>query len=112
MNLTSTRSRRNLTAIVACLATAFVASCGSSAASGDEVASLGSTDATTATHDTTPTSVDPEDAFVEYSQCMRDHGIDLPDPQVISADDAQASGGGQVIRIDGTLPEGKEGPAI
>ena len=40
---------------------------------------------------TTPTAVDPEEAFQEYAACMREHGIEVPDPD---------SGGG-VIEIGG-----------
>lgn len=30
---------------------------------------------------TDPPSLDPEDAMLKYAQCMRDHGVDMPDPQ-------------------------------
>jgi hypothetical protein len=39
--------------------------------------------------------LDPEDALLKYAQCMRDHGVDMPDPE---------PGGG--IQIDGRgIPE-------
>lgn len=39
--------------------------------------------------------VDPEDAMLEYAQCMREHGVDVPDPE---------PGGG--IRVNGEgIPE-------
>jgi hypothetical protein len=34
-----------------------------------------------------------EDAFLEYAQCMRDHGIDFPDPE-FNGDGAVAIRGG------------------
>ena len=37
---------------------------------------------------TTTTTVDPDQAVLDFAQCMRDHGIDMPDP------DINASGGG------------------
>ncbi len=42
----------------------------------------------------TPTTeaVDPEEALQEFTQCMREHGIDMPDP---------SSGSGGVIEIEG-----------
>ena len=46
-------------------------------------------DATT----TTTVAVDPEEAFQEYAACMREHGIDIPDPDT--------SGGGGVFTIGG-----------
>src|SRR5690348_3529272 len=63
---------------------------------GSQIASLGNT-ATTASDGATAgdgasganggdgetsTTVDPEDAFLAFAQCMRDHGVDMPDPQV------------------------------
>ena len=36
------------------------------------------------------TDLDPEDAMLKFAQCMRDHGVDVPDP---------GQGGG--IRVDG-----------
>jgi hypothetical protein len=42
-------------------------------------------------------STDPEDAALEYAQCMRDHGVDMPDPEVQE--------GGE-FGIDLTHPEG------
>jgi hypothetical protein len=46
------------------------------------------------------TADDPQAALLAFAQCMRDHGIDMPDPQ-FSAD------GGAMIRIGGpgTRPE-------
>jgi hypothetical protein len=47
---------------------------------------------------TGPDSISPEeeaelqDAFLEYAQCMRDHGIDMPDPEF--SDGGVAIGGG------------------
>jgi len=48
-----------------------------------DVASLGTDDATDDTTDgTTLTGPDdPEEAMLAYTECMRDHGIDMPDPQ-------------------------------
>jgi hypothetical protein len=93
-----------LTVAVASVAAAItLAACGSagSPSSNDgDVASLGST--TTAVGATTPStesadgSTDPQQAMLDYTQCMRDNGIDLPDPQFSSA-----SGGGVISkRVD------------
>jgi hypothetical protein len=59
---------------------AAVAACGSAGGS-DGVASLGggkSSSKSTATK----AKKDPEEAARAFAQCMREHGIDLPDPQV------------------------------
>jgi hypothetical protein len=42
---------------------------------------------------TTTVEVDPEEALQEYAACMREHGIDIPDPDT--------SGGGGVFTIGG-----------
>ena len=83
-------------------------------AGADDVASLGteppmSTDDAEATPDTSdpdtsePNSgrgageggdADPEDAFLDYSECMRDHGVDMPDPVMVSTDGAGPIGAG------------------
>lgn len=64
----------------------LLAACGSSGRADDGVASLG--DEPTATGDTadqaavSPTGeVDPEEALLAYTDCMRANGIDMPDPQ-------------------------------
>ena len=50
--------------------------------------------------DDTPT--DPEEALLAYTECMRDEGIDLPDPQTGGA------GGGGMIVVDEQVDPGDE----
>lgn len=91
----------------------LLAACGSSADNGsdsgdDGVASLGSTTTSPDTDEqTTETSVDPEEAMLAYTECMREEGIDMPDP-VFSAD----GGGISISRDDAEGDEGDEGPAV
>ena len=67
-------------AALACLALAASA-CGGGSAEGAQVASLGGTTTQSTTTTTTgATSDDPQEALLEYTQCMRDEGIDMPDP--------------------------------
>lgn len=97
--------------LLAVVATATLASCGGSASGSSGVASLGTTTAApvatgaaadsatsspddVATGDTVP--ADPEEASLAFARCMREHGIDMPDPQ--------AQGGGGVV-IAGTFEE-------
>lgn len=56
------------------------AACGGGGESGDDVASL--TTATTVQETTTTAPFDQEQALIDFSQCMRDQGIDFPDPIV------------------------------
>jgi hypothetical protein len=67
-----------LAALVLVLA---LASCGGEG-SDPQVASLGGK--TTTTDDSAATSEerDPEVALLAYARCMREHGVDVPDPQV------------------------------
>jgi len=67
------------------------------------------TDATDNTDDTTSgdapaTTLDPEDAMLAFARCMREHGIDVPDPQT-----AGGEAGGVMIELgDDVDPEDME----
>ena len=88
MKLTNRRAVANAAAVA--LAIALLGACGGGSGdddAGEDVASLdddvSSTESSpdgTATDDTTAT--DPEEAMLAFTECMRDHGIDMPDPQV------------------------------
>jgi hypothetical protein len=75
-------------AAVILLAAGALAACGG----GDDDASpeVASLDDPAATTDTTnddsggsePTPEDREEALLDFAQCMRDHGVDMPDPQI------------------------------
>ena len=82
----------------------------------DDVATLGtdatdSTDPSSSDAATGPASTDPEQAMLDYAQCMRDHGIDMPDPQ-FSAD---GTGGRLTIQHEPTgsdVPGPQPGDAV
>jgi hypothetical protein len=84
---------------------ALLASTGACGGSGDDdagdVASLD--DGSTAGPETTTGgSTAPEDiqeAMLAFTECMRDHGIDMPDP------DVTGDGGGMAIAIEGELDD-------
>jgi hypothetical protein len=78
------------------LALAGAAACGRSAAN-NGIASAGGTRSPSA-HPTA--SVDPVEQGREFAQCMRDHGVDMPDPESVQGGDG--SGGGNGIRITAT----------
>jgi hypothetical protein len=42
----------------------------------------------------------PEDAMLAFARCMRDHGVDMPDPDT--------SGGGGMVQIGGTGTDGSK----
>jgi hypothetical protein len=98
----ATRPTRRL-AVVALVVAALLGTataCGSDDGAGDDddVASLDDgTGSDATTDDTTATSAAPEDiedAVLAFAQCMRDHGVDMPDPQI----DGE---GGVAIAIEG-----------
>jgi len=49
-------------------------------------------------------SAEQQDAILEFAQCMRDHGIDMPDPEISSDGGVMIRGGGP-----GDAPEGGPG---
>jgi hypothetical protein len=59
-----------------------LAACGGSP-DGDQVASLSGGRATTTTNGTAKEAgKDPQQAALDFARCMREHGIDMPDPEV------------------------------
>ena len=73
--------------VVLLLAVAAVASgCGSASAEDDGVAALDESAATTSTTeddaDGEAGEEDPEEAALAWAKCMREHGVDVPDPEV------------------------------
>jgi len=76
------------------LLVAVLAACSSGGAAPSGVASLES-QAPAADASASPSaSIDPEDAPFAFAKCMREHGIDMPDPET-------QPGGGFSQRIDG-----------
>src|SRR5919197_272475 len=56
-----------------------LAACGGGGSS-DDVASLGGS-SQSGTNGTSTASKDPQEAMLAFAKCMREHGIDMPDPQ-------------------------------
>lgn len=104
-----TTTNRKLAAIVLCGLAVSLGACagGGDEAADDDVATLGG--ATDDADDATGgdggfgAAGDParseafEDAMLEFAQCMRDNGVDMPDPDF-------SGGGGGAIRIGGDGP--------
>ena len=90
--------------------------CGSGGGSGDGVASLSAGNGERAAgqdvSDSGTSDKDPEEAMLDFARCMREHGIDMPDPQV----NGTGGGAGSVkaaaaIRIGGDVDREKMGEA-
>ena len=108
--------RRLLLPVVVIAIAFFLAACGEPTDAADEVASLGTiptaaTDLAGGSEGDSPTTTaktsaaDPEDAMVDFARCMREHGVDVPDPQ--TSGDGEA--GGVMIEVgDDIDPEEME----
>ena len=64
------------------LAIATLAACSGAAANPSGVASLGSQSPDPSSSAEPQASMDPEEAALAFAECMREHGVDMPDPQV------------------------------
>jgi hypothetical protein len=101
--------RKHWAALAAAITIGSLAACGGGGGDGDgaQVAAIddttpadGSTDASTAS--TTPEApTDPEEAVLAFTKCMRDHGVDMPDPQVAQPATGGGKGGSAVIAVEG-----------
>ncbi len=92
-------------ALLALLVAGTLAACGGGGSGGDDqIATLGEENAAgddTTDDDTTSgddgdgelTEAEREDAMLEFTECMREHGVDMPDPS--------SSGGGGAVIIGG-----------
>jgi len=85
----TTNRTRTLTALAVLVPTVVAAGCGGGGGGGSaQVASLGtaseasSPDPSGSTDDSSP-PVDPDEAMLAYTECMREHGVDLPDPRPV-----------------------------
>ena len=89
----------------ALLAVVTLAACGGGGGDGDGVASLGDSDSneeSDGTTDTTLSEEEAEEALLDWAACMRDRGVDMPDPQI-------GEDGGVQIQIGSGPGEGDEG---
>ena len=100
--------RKHRAALVAAITIVSLAACGGGGGdgSGAQVASIDDTspDATTdgTTEDTTADApTDPEEAMLAFTECMRDHGVDMPDPQMAKPATGGAKPGNAVIAVEG-----------
>jgi hypothetical protein len=106
----STRRRgAGLTVVTSLAFLVLLGACGGGGG-GSDVATLGGDSASASNDDSSGsgdggelTDAERQDAFRKFAQCMREHGIDMPDPQFESGPD----GGGGVI-IQGEAAAGSE----
>jgi hypothetical protein len=79
------RTRLGLTTLTVLALTALLGACGSGGG-GSGVATLGGENAAGADgggsgNGDEPTEAETQEAFRKFAQCMREHGVDMPDPQ-------------------------------
>ena len=73
-------TRALTTLMLAAVAGLSLAACGGS--DSPEVANLGNAAATTNEEgETTEAATDPEEAMLAFTECMRENGVDVPDPE-------------------------------
>jgi hypothetical protein len=89
------RRRRTLIGPGAALAVGVLTLCGCGGAAGGDSGIATAGGRATPTASATP-SLSAEQAGLKFAQCMRAHGVDMPDPQV-------GAGGGTSIRIQGKV---------
>jgi len=86
------RRHRTTAALLGLMCSIAVVGCGAASASND-VASLGDGTSGT-TPPTTAAATDPQEAMMQFAKCMREHGIDMPDPKMAGGSSASGSSGG------------------
>jgi hypothetical protein len=95
-------------------ATALLAACGTAAADDPQVASLSTDPSGNATTDSsddateTTAITDPNEAAVQFAKCMREHGVDMPDPVVNDDGGVMVQIGGESDGEVGSGPDPKE----
>jgi hypothetical protein len=86
---------RGATIALALLGGALLTSACGPADAGPDVASVSGDNGESASPGTTAApEADPEEAFLAYARCMREHGIDMPDPEM-------DGGGGVTMALGG-----------
>ena len=114
--LTQRQTRWRALALLAALllTSGLAAGCGGGDDDGDGVASIDGSGAEPESAaddegegggDGRPDDAEFQDAMLEYAQCMRDHGIDMPDPEF------DEDGGVTQIMGEGTAGAGPDGPS-
>lgn len=97
--------RWRLAALVA-LAFALVTACGAGGSAGNKVASLSSAAAAPSDQQQAGDGRSDEDKIRDFTKCMKEHGVDIPEPTNAPAPKAGGStGGGPGIVIQGAGPD-------
>ncbi|MFF1902347.1 hypothetical protein [Kitasatospora sp. NPDC058218] len=78
---TPSRLRRGLAGVGMGVAALVLAGCGGGQHGGPKVASLGNGSQAGSSASPSPGAAKPEDAQLQFARCMRDKGVDVPDPQ-------------------------------
>jgi hypothetical protein len=100
MSTTNLSLRRGLAAAFAVALLGSLVACGDGSGDADDTTLPVAAGASSATPDEdADADLDPEDAMLKYAQCMREHGVDMPDPE---------PGGGISINGEGLSPEQME----
>ena len=84
MSTTKLSLRRGLATAFAVALLGSLVACGDGSGDPDDTAlpeAAGASSATPDADEDADADLDPEDAMLKYAQCMREHGVDMPDPE-------------------------------
>jgi len=96
--------RWRVTALAA-LTFALVTACGAAGASGNKVASLSSTAAAPSDQQQASDGRSDEDKIRDFTRCMKEHGVDIPEPTGAPAPKAGGGNGSPGIVVQGNGPD-------
>src|ERR1700741_439292 len=104
--------KRGMIAAVAMAGLMALAACGRAGSADRQVASLSTNDVGETTADSenataTTAPSDPNEAALQFAKCMREHGVDMPEPVV---KDDGSGGGGVMIQVGGPGEDGQSMP--
>ena len=98
--MTNKSGRRRGLLAVGVLSFVLLSACGSSSG----VATLTGADDATPSPTASAAAGDPEEALLAFTECMRENGIDLPDPVFRGAGGGSAQGGDVTEAVPGEIP--------
>jgi hypothetical protein len=103
---TATRLPLLVVGLIGLLAACSATAGGPGVATLDEPGASASSAPADAAASTAPS--DPQEAFLAYAQCMRDHGIDMPDPEMVPVEGEGPGGVAFKVGVDGGATLDKE----
>lgn len=92
--------RPRISAVMVVLALGLSGSAGCARVGGDDVATAGGAAKTAAASDGPSPAADAEERMWQFTRCMREHGIDMPDPEPGGRPVIKLTGGADKEKVD------------